>query len=68
MVGVHTRITHPGSPIMSRSPIKRIAALPLTLAVVGVALIALSLLPADDAERDVAHADTEEVHETVVAD
>ena len=53
---------------MSRSPIKRIAALPLTPAVAGPALIAPSLLPAGDPQPDVAHADTETVVETVDAD
>ncbi len=43
---------------MSSSPIKRIAALPLTLAVAGIALIALAALPPADSELPSAQAAT----------
>ena len=43
---------------MSRPTIQRIAALPLTLALVGVALMALSALPAAESEQPSAQAAT----------
>jgi len=43
---------------MTRPTIQRIAALPLTLAIVGVALMALSALPAADSEQPSAQAAT----------
>ena len=53
---------------MNRSPILRIAALPLTLAVVGVVLMALAALPADETEQNTAQASTDAVHESVNID
>lgn len=41
---------------MTRTTIRRIAALPLSLAIIGIALIALSALPASENEEPTAHA------------
>jgi len=43
---------------MTRNTIRRFAALPLTLAFVGIALIALAMLPSSEAEQHVAKAET----------
>jgi hypothetical protein len=48
-LGIHT---------MTRNTIRRLAALPLTLAFVGIALIALAMLPSSEAEQHVAKAET----------
>ena len=48
-LGIHT---------MTRNTIRRFAALPLTLAAVGIALIALAMLPSSEAEQHVAKAGT----------
>ena len=50
-----------GIHIMTRNTIQRMAALPLSLAIVGIALMALATLPSSDAEQPVAQAKTAEV-------